>query len=91
MLLGSMLAGQAFANSPVAAVHALAIPLAGISRYRTACPMRWCLRMYCVQRCGGACTMPERAFVFPALADMGPQEAAAAFAEEMAGLAALRT
>ena len=26
--------------------------------------------------------------VFPALADMGPQEAAAAFAEEMAGLAA---
>ncbi len=27
MLLGSMLAGQAFANSPVAAVHALAYPL----------------------------------------------------------------
>ncbi|MFX8324000.1 iron-containing alcohol dehydrogenase, partial [Acinetobacter baumannii] len=26
MLLGSMLAGQAFANSPVAAVHALAYP-----------------------------------------------------------------
>ncbi|MGH1432166.1 MAG: iron-containing alcohol dehydrogenase [Neptuniibacter sp.] len=30
MLLGSMLAGQAFANSPVAAVHALAYPLGGI-------------------------------------------------------------
>jgi alcohol dehydrogenase class IV len=29
MLLGSMLAGQAFANSPVAAVHALAYPLGG--------------------------------------------------------------
>ncbi len=30
MLLGSMLAGQAFANAPVAAVHALAYPLGGI-------------------------------------------------------------
>ena len=30
MLLGSMLAGMAFANSPVAAVHALAYPLGGV-------------------------------------------------------------
>lgn len=30
MLLGSLLAGQAFANSPVAAVHALAYPLGGV-------------------------------------------------------------
>ena len=30
MLLGSMLAGQAFGNSPVAAVHALAYPIGGI-------------------------------------------------------------
>lgn len=30
MLLGSMLAGQAFANSPVGAVHALAYPLTGL-------------------------------------------------------------
>lgn len=30
MLLGSMLAGQAFANSPVGAVHALAYPIGGI-------------------------------------------------------------
>jgi alcohol dehydrogenase class IV len=29
MLLGSMLAGQAFANSPVASVHALAYPIGG--------------------------------------------------------------
>ncbi len=29
MLVGSMLAGQAFANSPVAAVHAMAYPLGG--------------------------------------------------------------
>lgn len=30
MLLGSMLAGQSFSNSPVAAVHALAYPVGGI-------------------------------------------------------------
>lgn len=30
MLIGSMLAGQAFANAPVAAVHALAYPIGGI-------------------------------------------------------------
>lgn len=30
MLLGSMLAGQAFGNSPVAAVHALAYPIGGL-------------------------------------------------------------
>jgi alcohol dehydrogenase class IV len=30
MLLGSMMGGQAFANSPVAAVHALAYPIGGI-------------------------------------------------------------
>ena len=29
MLLGACLAGQAFANAPVAAVHALAYPLGG--------------------------------------------------------------
>ncbi|TLP48200.1 iron-containing alcohol dehydrogenase [Cohaesibacter sp. CAU 1516] len=30
MLLGSLIAGQAFANSPVAAVHALAYPIGGL-------------------------------------------------------------
>lgn len=30
MMIGSMLAGQAFANAPVAAVHALAYPIGGI-------------------------------------------------------------
>nr|WP_321443661.1 iron-containing alcohol dehydrogenase [uncultured Cohaesibacter sp.] len=30
MLLGSLIAGQAFANSPVAAVHALAYPICGL-------------------------------------------------------------
>ena len=53
--------------------------------------MRWCLRMYC----GSTQWLRphlcrDGAFRVSALADMGPQEAAAAFAE-MAGLAALRT
>lgn len=30
MLIGAMLAGQAFANAPVAAVHALAYPIGGL-------------------------------------------------------------
>lgn len=36
MLLGSLLAGMAFSNAPVAAVHALAYPLGGIFTCRTA-------------------------------------------------------
>ena len=48
MLLGSMLAGQAFANSPVAAVHALAYPLGGHFHIPMACPLPWCCRMCCV-------------------------------------------
>ena len=41
MLLGSMLAGMAFANSPVAAVHALAYPIGAISTCRMACRTPW--------------------------------------------------
>ena len=45
MLIGALLAGQAFANSPVAAVHALAYPLGGHFRHsRTDSPTRWCSR-----------------------------------------------
>ncbi len=47
MLLGSMLAGQAFANSPVAAVHALPIRSAVTSTFRTDCRTRWCCRTCC--------------------------------------------
>lgn len=41
MLLGSMLAGQAFANAPVGAVHALAYPLGGHFIFRMDIPMHW--------------------------------------------------
>lgn len=42
MLVGSMLAGQAFANAPVAAVHALAYPLGGHFHFLMVIPMHWC-------------------------------------------------
>jgi alcohol dehydrogenase class IV len=47
MLYGSMLAGQAFANAPVAAVHALAYPIGRASTSRTGSRTRWCCRMCC--------------------------------------------
>ena len=40
MLLGAMLAGQAFANSPVGAVHGMAYPLGGIFTFPTGSPTR---------------------------------------------------
>ena len=46
MLLGSMLAGMAFANSPVAAVHALAYRSEGAFMFRTACPTHWFFPTY---------------------------------------------
>ena len=43
MLIGSMLAGQAFANSPVAAVHALAYPIGGHLRFNApSCASAYC-------------------------------------------------
>lgn len=90
MLLGSMLAGQAFANSPVAAVHALAYPIGGHFKIphglSNALVLAHVLRFNAVVAPAPYAEMAPS--VFPALADMGPQEAAAAFAEEMAGLAA---
>ena len=41
MLLGSLLAGQAFANSPVAAVHALAYPIGGTAMFGVAAYGAW--------------------------------------------------
>ena len=90
MLLGSMLAGQAFANSPVAAVHALAYPIGGHFKIphglSNALVLAQVLRFNAVVAPAPYAEIAPA--VFPALADMGPQEAAAAFAEEMAGLAA---
>lgn len=88
MLLGSMLAGQAFANSPVAAVHALAYPIGG--HYKVPHGLSNALVLPHVLRFN-AVTSPNPyaeigPYAFPALARFGPQEAASALAEEMAAL-----
>jgi alcohol dehydrogenase class IV len=89
MLLGAMLAGQAFANSPVAAVHALAYPIGGHFKIphglSNALVLAHVLRFNAVVAPAPYAEMAP--YVFPALGQMGPQEAAAAFAEEMAALA----
>jgi alcohol dehydrogenase class IV len=89
MLLGAMLAGQAFANSPVAAVHALAYPIGGHFKIphglSNALVLAHVLRFNAVVAPTPYAEMAP--YVFPALGQMGPQEAAAAFAEEMAALA----
>lgn len=88
MLLGSMLAGQAFANSPVAAVHALAYPIGG--HFKVPHGLSNALVLPHVLRFN-AVTAPKpyaeiAPYVFPEMAGMGTQEAAAAFAEEMQAL-----
>lgn len=90
MLLGSMLAGQAFANSPVAAVHALAYPLGG--HYKIPHGLSNALVLPHVLRFN-AVTNPEpyaeiAPFAFPDLAGLESHEGAAAFADEMAELSA---
>jgi alcohol dehydrogenase class IV len=90
MLLGSMLAGQAFANSPVAAVHALAYPIGG--HFKIPHGLSNALVLAHVLRFNAVSTPRPYAemapFVFPEQGAMGPQEAASAFAEGMAELAA---
>lgn len=88
MLLGSMLAGQAFANSPVAAVHALAYPIGG--RYHVPHGLSNALVLPHVLRFN-LCTSPQpyaeiAALAFPKLATMNSMDAAAAFADELAAL-----
>jgi Alcohol dehydrogenase, class IV len=89
MLLGSMLAGQAFANSPVAAVHALAYPLGGHFHIphglSNALVLPHVLRFNIV-------TAPQpyselAPFAFPELAAFEGQERAAAFCDRLATLA----
>ncbi|MDP3527576.1 MAG: iron-containing alcohol dehydrogenase [Hoeflea sp.] len=88
MLLGSMLAGQAFANSPVAAVHALAYPLGGHFHIphglSNALVLPHVLRFNVV-------TSPQpyaelAPYAFPELADLEGQERAAAFCDRLADL-----
>ena len=88
MLLGSMLAGQAFANSPVAAVHALAYPIGG--HYKVPHGLSNALVLPHVLRFN-AQVAPEAyaellPHVFPDLPSMGMAEAAYQFAQSMADL-----
>ena len=88
MLLGSMLAGQAFANSPVAAVHALAYPIGG--HYKVPHGLSNALVLPHVLRFN-AQVAPEAyaellPHVFPDLRAMNVADAAMKFAQNMADL-----
>ena len=88
MLLGSMLAGQAFANSPVAAVHALAYPLGGHFHIphglSNALVLPHVLRFNAVTAPGAYAEMAPHAF--PDLERLQGQDRAAAFCDALAGL-----
>lgn len=88
MLLGSMLAEQAFANSPVAAVHALAYPLGGHyhvpHRLSNALVLPHILR-FNAEACSDS--YAELAIAaFPHLADCPLNNPTAAFIDELASL-----
>ena len=88
MMLGSMLAGQAFANSPVAAVHALAYPIGG--HYKVPHGLSNALVLPHVLRFN-AQVAPEAyaellPHVFPDLPAMNVADAAMKFAQSMADL-----
>ena len=89
MLLGSMFAGQAFANSPVAAVHALAYPIGG--HFKVPHGLSNALVLPHVLRFNAE-TAPTpyaqiAAIAFPALAGNEGREAATGFADALADLA----
>jgi len=88
MLLGSMLAGQAFANSPVAAVHALAYPLGGHFHIphglSNALVLPHVLRFNAVTAHEAYVDLAPHAF--PALAKLEGQERVAAFCDALAQL-----
>jgi alcohol dehydrogenase class IV len=91
MLLGAMLAGQAFANSPVAAVHALAYPIGG--RFHIPHGLSNALVLPHVLRFNAETAAPLYAEIaadaFPHLArEDDPQARCARFIEELASLSA---
>ena len=91
MLLGSMLAGQAFANSPVAAVHALAYPIGGTFHVphglSNALVLPHVLRFNMVEASQPYAEIAADAF--PALASQeGSQAVAASFIDSLASLSA---
>lgn len=95
MLLGAMLAGQAFANSPVAAVHALAYPVGGKFHVphglSNALVLPHVLRFNAAERLNGSEKLyAELApLAFSDLADAGGAQAAcAAFIDRLASLSA---
>lgn len=93
MLLGSMLAGMAFANSPVASVHALAYPLGGTFHVphglSNALVLPHVLRFNAAETSNGSAVQyAELApHAFPDLStDEGTQATCSAFIERLAGL-----
>nr|WP_208998521.1 iron-containing alcohol dehydrogenase [Roseibium aquae] len=91
MLLGSMLAGMAFANSPVAAVHALAYPIGGTFHVphglSNALVLPHVLKFNAAVAAGPYSSLAPQ--VFPALAEIeDPIERTEAFARQLQGLAA---
>lgn len=91
MLLGSMLAGQAFANSPVAAVHALAYPIGGTFHIphglSNALVLPHVLRFNAPDAASVYAEIAADAF--PELAaEQGTQGRCTAFIEKLAGLSA---
>ncbi|KSV84158.1 iron-containing alcohol dehydrogenase [Sinorhizobium sp. GL28] len=88
MLLGSMLAGQAFANSPVAAVHALAYPIGGI--FHVPHGLSNALVLTSVMRfnlpAAGVAYTEIAADVFPGLADVAAADRASAFVRSLGEL-----
>jgi len=90
MLLGSLLAGQAFANSPVAAVHALAYPLGG--HFHVPHGLSNALVLPHVLRFNapvvGAAYAEIAAHAFPRLADLPAVQRAGAFIDGLEELAA---
>ncbi len=92
MLLGSMLAGMAFANSPVAAVHALAYPIGGTFHVPHGLSNALVLpHVLKFNNKVAAATYAELApVVFPDLAEVPDvAERADFFAERLAGLAGI--
>jgi alcohol dehydrogenase class IV len=88
MLLGAMLAGQAFANSPVAAVHALAYPIGGHFHVphglSNALVLPHVLRFSAARAPGAYAEIAPLAF--PKLAEVAEPARAAAFAQALADL-----
>lgn len=89
LMLGSMLAGQAFANSPVAAVHALAYPIGGHFKIphglSNALVLPYVLRFNAVTSADAYADTAIAAF--PDLAVLSKSERALAFCDALADLA----